>query len=122
MTWRTYSESMNPGQDFRTDSVADASVTGTDDVYAPGTLNGNTTTDRRSQRLIPLPAGTYKTKHNPAMAYQNVRSALEFKSSNRTLGGGQWDAGLLNGTAYAIPAGYDKDQFGTDLRAATSAS
>jgi hypothetical protein len=41
---------------------------------------------------------------------------VEFKASNRTLGGGQWDNALLNGTAYAIPAGYDKDQFGTDLQ------
>jgi len=65
--------------------------------------------------LIPLPAGTYKTKHNPAMAFQNVRSAVEFKSSNRTLGGGQWDNFMVNGSKYAIPAGFDKDQFGTDL-------
>ena len=116
MTWRTYNESTNPGQDFRTDSVADASIKGKDDVYAPGTLNGNTATVGDPTGVIPLPAGTYKTKHNPAMAYQNVRSAVEFKASNRTLGGGQWDAGLLNGSAYAIPAGYDKDQFGTDLQ------
>jgi hypothetical protein len=116
MTWRTYNESTNPGQDFRTDSVADASITGKDDVYAPGTLNGNTTTVGDPNGVIPLPAGTYKTKHNPAMAFQNVRSAVEFKSSNRTLGGGQWDNGMLNGSAYAIPAGYNKDQFGTDLQ------
>jgi hypothetical protein len=49
------------------------------------------------------------------MAYQNVRSAPEFKFSNRTLGGGQWDAFLASSTAYAIPPGYDSDQFGTDL-------
>jgi hypothetical protein len=116
MSWRTYNESTNPGQDFRTDSVADAAVVGPDNVYAPGTLNGNTTTVGDPNGLITLPAGTYKTKHNPAMAYQNVRSAVEFKASNRTLGGGQWDNGLLNGTAYAIPAGYNKDQFGTDLQ------
>ena len=57
----------------------------------------------------------YRTKHHPGMAYQNVRSAPEFKYSNRTLGGGQWDAALLSSTEYAIPAGYDIDQFGTDL-------
>jgi hypothetical protein len=116
MSWRTYNESTNPGQDFRTDSVADTAVVGNDNVYAPGTLNGNTTTVGDPNGQIPLPAGTYKTKHNPAMAYQNVRSAVEFKSSNRTLGGGQWDNALLNGSAYAIPAGYNKDQFGTDLQ------
>jgi hypothetical protein len=115
MSWRTYNESMNPGQDARTDSVADAAVTAPDHVYAPGTLAGNTTTIGSSTLTLPLPAGLYKTKHNPAMAYQNVRSAVEFKSSNRTLGGGQWDANLSHSSDYTIPAGYDYDQFGTDL-------
>jgi hypothetical protein len=115
MTWRTYSESMNPGQDFRTDSVADTAVTATDNVYAPGTLNGNASAVGNAALTLPLPAGLYKTKHHPGMAYQNVRSAPEFKWSNRTLGGGQWDANLKNGTKYAIPATYDYDQLGTDL-------
>jgi hypothetical protein len=65
--------------------------------------------------LLPLPGGLYKTKHHPGMAYQSVRSAPEFKFSNRTMGGGQWDNVLMNSSAYAIPAGYDKDQFSTDL-------
>ena len=116
MTWRTYSESMNPGQDFRTDSVADAAVQARDDVYPPGTLNGNTTQVGNANLILPMPAGLYKTKHHPGMAYQNVRSAPEFKSSNRTLGGGQWDGALASSKAYAIPAGYDIDQFGTDLQ------
>ena len=115
MTWRSYSESMNPGQDFRTDSVADSAVIAPDEVYPPGTVNGNTATIGNPNLLLPLPAGLYKTKHHPGMAYQNVRSAPEFKYSNRTLGGGQWDSVLTNSTAYAIPAGYDVDQFGTDL-------
>jgi hypothetical protein len=50
------------------------------------------------------------------MAYQNVRSAPEFKASNRTLGGGQWDQALVSSSAYVIPSGYDIDQFGTDLQ------
>ena len=115
MTWRTYNESTNPGQDLRTDSVTDAAVVAADHVYPPGTLDGNTAAVGDPNLNLPMPAGLYKTKHNPAMAYQNVRSAVEFKASNRTLGGGQWDAALGNGSAYAIPAGYDKDQFGTDL-------
>jgi hypothetical protein len=49
------------------------------------------------------------------MAYQNVRSAPEFRYSNRTLGGGQWDAALAQSTKYTIPQGYDADQLGTDL-------
>jgi hypothetical protein len=116
MTWRTYSESMNPGQDFRTDSVADAAVLARDDVYPAGTLAGNASQIGNPDLILPMPAGLYKTKHHPGMAYQNVRSAPEFKSSNRTMGGGQWDATLKNGSAYAIPAGYDIDQLGTDLQ------
>ena len=92
MTWRTYNESMNPGQDIRTDSVADAAVIAQDNVYPPGTVGGNTAVTGNPNLLLPLPAGLYKTKHHPGMAYQNVRSAPEFKYSNRTLGGGQWDA------------------------------
>jgi hypothetical protein len=115
LTWRTYSESMNPGQDFRTDSVADTAVTAKDNVYAPGALGGNTTTVGDPTLTLPLPAGLYKTKHHPGMAYQNVRSAPEWKYSNRTMGGGQWDAMLKNGADYTIPAGYDYDQLGSDL-------
>jgi hypothetical protein len=50
------------------------------------------------------------------MAYQEVRSAPEFKSSNRTLGGGQWDSAMTGSSAYAIPVGYNVDQFGADLQ------
>jgi hypothetical protein len=67
---------MNPGQDARTDSVADPAVVAPDNVYLPGTLNGNTTQVGDSNGLLPLPAGTYKTKHNPAMAYQK-RSVVD---------------------------------------------
>jgi hypothetical protein len=115
LTWRTYNESMNPGQDYRTDSVADAAVVAADHVYAPGTLAGNTAQIGTTDLNLPMPAGLYKTKHHPGMAYQNVRSAPEWKYSNRTMGGGQWDAVLKSGSAYAVPANYDADQLGTDL-------
>lgn len=115
LQWRTYSESMNPGQDFRTDSVADANVLAQDHVYQPNTMGGNAAVVGNSQLVLPMPAGLYKTKHHPGMAYQNVRSAPEFSYSNRTAGGGQWDGALRNGTAYAVPANYDIDQLGTDL-------
>lgn len=117
MTWRTYAESMNPGQDFRTDSVADTTVTAKDNVYPPGTLGGNTAQIGSSTLNLTVPAGLYKTKHHPGMAYQNVRSAVEFKANNRTLGGGQFDAALAHGSTYAIPSSYDFDQFSTDLQA-----
>ena len=84
-------------------------------MYAPGTLAANAATIGNANLNLPMPAGLYKTKHHPGMAYQNVRSAPEFKCSNRTLGGGQWDAVLANSKAYAIPAGYNADQFSSDL-------
>jgi hypothetical protein len=115
MTWRTYNESMNPGQDIRTDSVADPAVTALDNIYAPGTAGGNASAIGTSGLVLPLPAGLYKTKHHPGMAFQNVRSAPEFRYSNRTLGGGQWDGALAASTKYTIPAGYNFDQFSTDL-------
>lgn len=115
LSWRTYNESTNPGQDFRTDSVADAAVVASDHVYAPGTLNGNTTPVGSATLNLPLPAGLYKTKHNPAMAFQNARSQADFKANNRTMGGGQWDAVYKQASAYAIPAHFNVDQFGTDL-------
>jgi hypothetical protein len=115
MTWRTYNESMNPGQDKRTDSIADPAVVAPDNVYAPGTLAGNTAQVGNANLLLPLPAGLYKTKHHPGMAYQDVRSEADFNYSNRTMGGGQWDSVLLNTSKYAVPANYDLDQFGTDL-------
>lgn len=115
LTWRTYNESLNPGQDFRTDSVADAAVVAQDHVYAAGSVGGNTTTIGTAGLSLPMPAGLYKTKHHPGMAYQNVRSAPEWKYSNRTMGGGQWDAALASATAYATPTGYNVDQLGTDL-------
>ena len=115
LQWRTYSESMNPGQDFRTDSIADASVSAGDHVYAPGTAGGNASPIGNANLVLPLPAGLYKTKHHPGMAYQNVRSEPTFKANNRTLGGGQWDGAMLASSKYAIPAGYNVDQFSTDL-------
>jgi hypothetical protein len=116
MSWRTYNESMNPGQDARTDSVADPAVVALDHVYQPGTVGTNTATIGNPALQLPLPSNLYRTKHHPGMAYQNVRSAPEFKASNRTLGGGQWDQALVSSSAYVIPAGYDIDQFGTDLQ------
>ncbi len=96
--------------------MADPAVTAPDHVYAPGTLAGNTSPIGSTTLTLSPPAGLYKTKHHPGMAYQIVRSAVEFKTSNRTLGGGQFDSSLLTNTSvYTVPAGYNIDQFGTDL-------
>ncbi len=116
LAWRTYSESMNPGQDFRSDSIADPAVTAADHVYAPGSVGNNGSTIGDANLVLPLPAQLYRTKHHPGMAYQNVRSAPEFNASNRTLGGGQWDVQLLQSTKYPFPANYNVDQFGSDLQ------
>jgi hypothetical protein len=115
LTWRTYSESMNPGQDVRADSIADPAVIAKDNVYPANTINGVATQMGDPTLSLPMPAGLYKTKHHPGMAYQNVRVAPEFAYSNRTLGGGQWDASLTHAAKYAFPAGYNVDQFSADL-------
>jgi hypothetical protein len=116
LTWRTYSESMNPGQDVRADSIADPAVITKDNVYPANTIAGVATQMGDPTLNLPLPGGLYKTKHHPGMAYQDVRIAKEFAYSNRTLGGGQWDAVLkTSATKYPIPANYDIDQFSTDL-------
>ncbi|ANN70877.1 alkaline phosphatase family protein [Bordetella bronchialis] len=113
MTWRVYGESMNPGQDPRTDSVADSAITGIDNAYPNGI--GNNPTPIPSNGTIPMPGNLYRTKHSPPMAFQDARLLPDFFFSNRTLGGGQFDANMANGTKYAVPANYEVDQLGKDL-------
>ena len=115
MKWRTYNESTNPGQDMRTDSVADPAQTAPDHVYAPNSIGGNPTQVGNPTLTLTVGAGLYKTKHNPAMAYQDARLQFDFVSSNRTLGGGQFDPNWQHASKYTIPAAFDVDQFGTDL-------
>ncbi|WP_186061488.1 alkaline phosphatase family protein [Burkholderia gladioli] len=109
LTWRTYSESMNPGQDVRTDSVADTAVS--------AGYNGaaGTTTAGLTSPAFPMPSQLYKTKHHPGMAYQTARSLPDFYASNRTLFGTQYASVMKNSTAYPVPSGYNFDQFSTDL-------
>jgi hypothetical protein len=107
MTWRVYSESMNPHRDPRLDGIADPTVVAFDHVYQvsdPVGAIGNPLLQ------IPFPAALYRPKHNESVNLQNVRSAPEFFDSNRTLGGGQWDEALK-----AAYPGWNVDQFGTDL-------
>jgi hypothetical protein len=104
LTWRTYSESMNPGQDPRSDSIADTAVS--DTFTGPGATGGAFT----------VPNGLYKTKHHPGMAYQATRNLPEFFADNRTIFGTQYTAAdWAKSTAYTIPTGYNPDQFTTDL-------
>jgi hypothetical protein len=114
LTVRTYNESMNPGQDARGDSIADAAVkgtyVGTDVVGNNGTLTG--TPD------FAVVGGLYKVKHGPSMAFQSARNLPEFFADNRTIFGSQYDeAAWKKSTAYP---GYDLnkwiyDQFSKDL-------
>jgi hypothetical protein len=121
MTWRTYNESTNPGQDFRADGVADPKITALDHIYPAGTVqigaSTNTSQIGTTGLVIPMPSQLYRTKHHPGMAYQNVRSEYDFVSSNRTLGGGQWinSSNFSTTSLYPVPANYDPDQFSTDL-------
>ncbi|MDR3418113.1 MAG: alkaline phosphatase family protein [Nevskia sp.] len=109
LTWRTYSESMNPGQDLRNDSIADPAVA---DTYSE-TDNGTTITGTTNYQV---PNGLYKVKHNPSMAYQTARLLPEFYASNRTIFGTQYTAAdWLKTSVYTVPTGWMYDQFGTDL-------
>jgi hypothetical protein len=110
MTWRVYSESMNPGRDWRLDSAADETVLAPDHVYPADSPVGAIGTPGL---MLAMPARLYATKHNASVAFQAVRSSPEFVRNNRTMGGGQWDAAMK--AAQATPAGWDVDQLGTDL-------
>jgi len=110
MTWRVYSESMNPGRDWRLDSAADDAILAPDHVYPAGSPVGATGVPGL---MLRMPARLYATKHNASVAFQAVRSSPEFARNNRTMGGGQWDAAMK--AAPGTPAGWDVDQLGTDL-------
>ena len=100
MTWRVYNESMNPGQDVRSDGQGDNTMT------APDNLNASI--------ILPFPGGLYKTKHNNSMGFDDVRNDGQFFQENRTMGGGQWDAAIQANPAR--PATWNVDQLGTDLQ------
>lgn len=110
LAWRTYSESMNPGQDPRTDSIADPAV-----VAGYNGIAGTVTAGLTSPALN-MPSALYKTKHHPGMAYQTARSLPEFFASNRTIFGTQYASALQNTSVYPVPSGYNFDQFDTDLQ------
>lgn len=118
-TIRTYSESMNPGQDVRADSIADANVTATYD--ATNRLNGFTNLDGSTPNLTGTAGygvvnGLYKVKHGPSIAYQSARNLPEFAATNRTIFGTQYqEADWRNSSAYPIPSGWIYDQFSKDL-------
>lgn len=98
---RVYSESMNPGQDPRVDGVANASISGTNSV------SGATET---------MPAGLYKTKHHPAVNFDDVRNRPDFfKNLTRSVGGGQWDTSIA-AYATANKITWNTHQFEDDLQ------
>src|SRR5215469_3844020 len=111
MTWRIYNESMNPGRDWRLRGAADPALVANDHVYPASSPVGAVGNPKLK---LPFPAALYATKHNPSMPFQNVRSSADFKTANRTMGGGQWDEAFKHNPK--TPAGWDIDQLGTDLR------
>jgi len=109
MKWRVYSESQNPGADWRRDGKADNTIVAPDRLYTAADPVGAIGTPGLQVRLA---GGLYAAKHNGSVFFQNVRSAPDFLANNRTLGGGQWDDAL----AAAAPAGWVADQFSADLQ------
>lgn len=98
LSYHVYSESMNPGMDPRGGSHGDSSVIAAD--------NNDPTL------LLPYP-GMYAPRHNPTLPFDDVRNDPAYMSTQRTMGGGQWDAAFM--ASPSTPAGYDVDQLGTDL-------
>ncbi len=116
LTARTYSESMNPGQDARSDSVAQ----NVSEAYSGTDIDGTTITDSKP---YPMPGGLYKVKHGPSIAWQNARVLPEFYADNRTIFGSQYTEAdwkstspysTANGGTYDV-SGWVYDQFGHDL-------
>ena len=107
MTWRVYSESMNPGRDPRADGIADPTVVAPDHVYPAGSPVGAI---GNPNLMLPFAASLYKPKHNESVNFQNVRNDPDFLANNRTMGGGQWDDAIK-----AAYPGWNTDQFGDDL-------
>jgi hypothetical protein len=98
---RVYSETMDPGQDPRNDGKGNAAITGA---------------NKSTGRTEPLIADLYKTKHHPAMYFDEVRNRPDFfRNLNRTAGGGQWDDGIA---AYAQANGisWNTHQLEDDLK------
>ena len=113
LTARTYSESMNPGQDPRSDSVADTAVADTYSQTDP--VDGTTVTGSTNFAVV---GGLYKVKHGPSIAYQAARLLPEFHADNRTIFGTQYTAAdWAKTTAYTVPTGWMYDQFSADLAA-----
>jgi len=101
MGTRVYSESMNPGQDPRKDGVANTAISGT---------------NRTTGVTETMPASLYKTKHHPAVNFDEVRNRPDFfKNLARSVGGGQWDASI--GTyASANQIAWNTHQLEDDLK------
>jgi hypothetical protein len=89
-------------------SAADNTITAPDHVYPAGSPVGAI---GNAGLVLTMPGSLYATKHNESVNFQNVRSASDFVSNNRTMGGGQFDAALQK----IAPPGWDMDQLGTDL-------
>ncbi len=116
-TIRTYSESMNPGQDVRADSIADAQVAATYDASRLGVTNlDGSTPSLVGTANYAVGNGLYKVKHGPSIAFQDARNLPEFVATNRTIFGTQYqEADWLKTSVYGTPSGWIYDQFSKDL-------
>jgi hypothetical protein len=116
-TIRTYSESMNPGQDVRADSIADSKVVATYDAAKLGVTNlDGSTPSLKGTDNYAVGNGLYKVKHGPSIAFQDARNLPEFVATNRTIFGTQYqEADWLKTSVYGLPSGWIYDQFSKDL-------
>ena len=114
MSWRVYSESKNPGADWRKDGTADATIVAPDYLYTASEPVGAIGTPGLQVRLA---SALYAAKHNGSVFFQNVRSSPEFLQNNRTLGGAN---GTPRWRRWRRPAGTPTSS-ATICKAATSA-
>ncbi|WP_420997801.1 alkaline phosphatase family protein [Cupriavidus sp. 30B13] len=100
---RVYSESMDPGQDPRKDGIGNPAITAVNNTSGAGATE-------------PMIGALYKTKHNPAVNFDEVRNRPDFfKNLSRTVGGGQWDTAIAN-YAKANNITWNTHQFEDDLK------
>ena len=115
LTIRTYSESMNPGQDVRSDSIADAAVADTYNADRPGRRHRRSTSAPPTTRWSAACTRSSTARRSPTRRRatcpssrrqpHHLRHAVHARPTGR------------KSTAYPVPSGWIYDQFSTDLAA-----
>ena len=109
MTWRVYSESMNPGRDWRLNGAATNARRPHDHMY-PARQSGRRDRHAGPQTAVSRVACTCHQTQRARSLFRTFAVRRISSSNNRTMGGGQWDDAIRR--APSTPAGWNVDQFG----------